>query len=189
PNQDTKALTSELEIVKKRLAKLEKIYGVFKKSQSTVSTASSSNVVADESTFEELSEQVKAAFEVDPKTIKAPLHRPTMIIRELYKKTGKDLKQWEQLIMPNQALLKKYIQQKCLIVDEDIGNIWAAVIKSMDQFQYDAVKYSRLSKTSPKSSTIIPSAKTTDPVTLPTPVALLVTQETLAETPREAPPE
>jgi hypothetical protein len=44
-----------------------------------------------------------------------------------------------------------FIQQKCLILDEDISHTWSTIINSMTQMPYDAVKYK--SKSNNKSET------------------------------------
>ena len=34
-----------------------------------------------------------------------------------------------------------FIQQKCLILDEDIPHVWSTIMNSMNQMPYDAIKY------------------------------------------------
>jgi hypothetical protein len=38
-------------------------------------------------------------------------------------------------------LFSDFIQQKCLILDEDIPHTWVSIMNSMTQMPYDAVKY------------------------------------------------
>lgn len=52
-----------------------------------------------------------------------------------------------------------FIQQKCLILPEDIDHTWKSIINSMNQFPYDAVKYSNKPKQEDNSLTapVVPS--------------------------------
>ncbi|CAF4725512.1 unnamed protein product, partial [Rotaria socialis] len=50
--------------------------------------------------------KVKEIFGVDPTTLRAPINRPTKVIRELYKNSGFELFKWKDFIEPNELLLK-----------------------------------------------------------------------------------
>ena len=53
-----------------------------------------------------------------------------------------------------------FIQQKCLISDEDITYTWASIINSMSQMPYDAVKYK--SKLDSNLATVVVAPRTVD---------------------------
>ncbi|CAF1485743.1 unnamed protein product, partial [Rotaria sordida] len=134
-------LANEIDLLKKRVLKLEKVYGLIKKNSSFDQTksASSSNSQPnmDQTTFE----KVQKICNVNPNTLKSPINRPTKIMRELYKNSGFELSKWKDVLDPNELVLKDFIQQKCLILDEDISHTWSTIINSMTQMPYDAVKY------------------------------------------------
>jgi len=52
-----------------------------------------------------------------------------------------------------------FIQQKCLILPEDLSHTWSTIINSMTQMPYDAVKYKQKSNVS-TASTVTESANT-----------------------------
>ena len=61
-----------------------------------------------------------------------------------------------------------YIQQKCLILDEDLPYVWSTIINSMSQMPYDAVKYKSKSNNNSlvETSTLHDSTNTTTALSL-----------------------
>ncbi|CAF4059345.1 unnamed protein product [Rotaria sp. Silwood2] len=104
-------------------------------------SASSSQADITQETLTKIFDLFKEIFGVDPITLKAPINRPTKIMRELYRNSGYELLKWKEYIEPNELVLKEFIQQKCLILPEDISYIWSTILNSMAQMPYDAVKY------------------------------------------------
>ena len=60
------------------------------------------------------------------------------------------------------------IQQKCLILDEDLPYVWSTIINSMSQMPYDAVKYKSKSNNNSlvETSTLHDSTNTTTALSL-----------------------
>ena len=58
-----------------------------------------------------------------------------------------------------------FIQQKCLVLEEDIQHTWTSILNSMTQMPYDAVKYK--SKSKPIGNASMPVSKEGDPPSVP----------------------
>ncbi|CAF2846977.1 unnamed protein product [Rotaria sp. Silwood2] len=91
-SDDYKFVVSEIDLLKKRLSKLEK---------RRTSTSGSQVDVADD-----ISTKIKEIFGIHPTMLKSPINRPTKIVRELFKNTGHELFKWKELIEPNEQILK-----------------------------------------------------------------------------------
>ncbi|CAF1239252.1 unnamed protein product [Adineta ricciae] len=158
-NSECQALATDIELIKKRLTRLEKLYGIVKRNSSFDQSRKSATQNSQSSMTEDVLIKVQEIFGVDPSTLTSPINRPTKIMRELYKKSEHDLSKWKEYIEPNEVVLKEFIQQKCLILPEDIPFTWTTIINSMTQMPYDAIKY----KAKPTVDTIIATEEPRDP--------------------------
>ncbi|CAF4503456.1 unnamed protein product [Rotaria socialis] len=140
-SDDYKSIVAEVDLLKKRVLKLEKVYGVIRKNTSFDQTKRPSTSSSQPDVAQDTISKVKEIFGVDPTTLRAPINRPTKVIRELYKNSGFELFKWKDFIEPNELLLKEFIQQKCLITAEDMPHTWHTITNSLAQMPYDAVKY------------------------------------------------
>ncbi|CAF1337014.1 unnamed protein product [Rotaria sp. Silwood1] len=59
----------------------------------------------------------------------------------------------KEVLESNEPILKKFIQQKCLILDEYLPHTWSRIMNSMAQMPYDAVKYKPKSNNNSLSQT------------------------------------
>ncbi|CAF4047187.1 unnamed protein product [Rotaria magnacalcarata] len=153
-NADYKSLTDEIDLLKKRLSKLEKVYGVIRRNTSFDQTKIASMSTSQVDITQDTIRKVKDIFGVDPATLKAPISRPTKVMRELYKNSGYELFKWKEYFEAHELVLKDFIQQKCLILSEEVPHIWSTIINSMAQMPYDAVKYKTKNNDTIQSTTV-----------------------------------
>ncbi|CAF1632716.1 unnamed protein product, partial [Didymodactylos carnosus] len=97
------ALKCEVQLMKKRLLRLEKVYATLKKNKQLEKKVLS--VVSDPSPLD-FTQKIKDIFNINATSIRSPANRPTMVMREIYTKSGHEPNQWRKYIEPNQSVLQ-----------------------------------------------------------------------------------
>ncbi|CAF1153017.1 unnamed protein product [Rotaria sordida] len=111
-NDDYKSLAAEVNLLKKRISKLEKVYGVIKKNTNFDQTRRASTSSSHPHIPQDILAKVKEIFGVDPTMLKAPFNCPTKVMGELHKNSGYEISKWKEFIEPNESLLKYAVKYK-----------------------------------------------------------------------------
>ncbi|CAF4124476.1 unnamed protein product [Rotaria sp. Silwood2] len=134
PCSRCKNYDEEFKQLEKRIDKLEKVIPVIKKfrSKTPITTTNQTNAFGDTNEVYKNIEQITG---VSPNQIKSTPTRPTIVMRELIKKSGHIGDR--SYLKEHENLFKDFIQMKCMILDDNMSVTWKEVMESLSRQHID----------------------------------------------------